>query len=789
MEVIIITVLIVLVLLYRSNNKAQISAIEKLTGKLTQLLNETADIRAELKNLRNGIEPKTSIVVPVKEEIIKPQSAPAEPLKQPPFNTPVKPILPPHVKQVPPPVYQPMRKVNEPSWIEKWWRNNPDLEKFIGENLLNKIGIAILVLGIAFFVKYAIDQNWINEAGRVSIGLACGALLIGVAHYLRTSYRSFSSVLAGGGIAVFYFTIAFAFHQYALIPQALAFVIMVVITGFAVALSVLYNRIELAVIAAIGGFLTPFLVSTGQGNYLVLFTYLLILNSGLLALAYFKRWSLLNSVALFFTELIVGGWLAKTLLENTLGVSYSAALLFVTGLYLLFVGMNMINQVKNKTAFKAFDFLILLLLNASYFAAGILLLNRVENGQYNGLFTLANGLINFALARYFFKREKTDKNLLYLLIGLALTFISLTIPVQLKGHVITLFWSAEFVLLFWLYQRSRIKLFHYASLVVAALTGISLAMDWRAAAQTGNSVLALLYTNGRGLITNIVAATAFALYAILLRREKGELPAPVSKNLLKKTAWTVAIFIAYITAIYGVNLYFKNSLNYEVPNVYHRSATLVFIAGIGVWLAKKDTILYKRLPFVAMLCYFIYHLFSFFQISGLRNGVINNGYAQIHLVVHWITVPGTLLLLYWSVKKLQLAPFFNVNSKWLTWVTSGLLVFFFSQEAQHIYIAVNYKTEGIPSLKVQYSKAVLTIVWALCSFGFMWLGMRLKNKTLRIISLSLFCMALLKLFFFDLAQLREGGKIVAFILLGILLLTISFMYQKLKKIIIDDGAH
>ena len=156
--------------------------------------------------------------------------------------------------------------VEKESWGQRWIKNNPDIEKFIGENLFNKIGIAILVFGIGFFVKYAIDQNWINEYGRVAIGLSCGVILVGLAHYLRNSYRSFSSVLAGGGIAVFYFTIAFAMHQYHIIGQTAAFIIMIIITGFAVVLALLYDKLELAVIAAIGGFLTPFLVSNGSNN-------------------------------------------------------------------------------------------------------------------------------------------------------------------------------------------------------------------------------------------------------------------------------------------------------------------------------------------------------------------------------------------------------------------------------------------------------------------------------------------------------------------------------------------
>jgi uncharacterized membrane protein len=208
------------------------------------------------------------------------------------------------------PLSEPEKVVTEKSSTS--WHKKTDWEKFIGENLANKIGIAILVLGISFFVKFAIDKNWINESGRVIIGLACGAILISLAHYTRNTYRSFSSVLVGGGLSVFYFTIAFAFHQYQLLSQSAAFIIMVIITAFAVVLSLLYNRMELAILATIGGFITPFLVSTGQNNYVALFTYLGILNAGMLVLSWFKRWKAINIIALFFTTIIYGGWLAAS---------------------------------------------------------------------------------------------------------------------------------------------------------------------------------------------------------------------------------------------------------------------------------------------------------------------------------------------------------------------------------------------------------------------------------------------------------------------------------------------
>ena len=169
---------------------------------------------------------------------------------------------------------------SKPLW-ERFKEKNPDLEKFIGENLINKLGILILVLGISYFVKFAIDKNWINEPARVGIGVLCGSLVMLIASKLRKKYAAFSSVLVAGAIAIFYFTIAIAFHEYKLFNQEVAFAIMVIITIFSCLVSLSYNRIELAVLSLIGGFAVPFMISTGSGNYIVLFTYIIILNIGI----------------------------------------------------------------------------------------------------------------------------------------------------------------------------------------------------------------------------------------------------------------------------------------------------------------------------------------------------------------------------------------------------------------------------------------------------------------------------------------------------------------------------
>ena len=143
-------------------------------------------------------------------------------------------------------------------------RKQVNYEKFIGENLFGKIGILVFVIGVGFFVKYAIDKDWINETLRTVLGFLTGSALLVVAERLQKKYRTFSSLLAGGAFAVFYLTVAIAFHFYHLFPQTVAFIILIATTLFMSILSILYDRRELAIISLVGGFLAPFLVSTGN---------------------------------------------------------------------------------------------------------------------------------------------------------------------------------------------------------------------------------------------------------------------------------------------------------------------------------------------------------------------------------------------------------------------------------------------------------------------------------------------------------------------------------------------
>ena len=213
-----IAFIILVIILNRTSDQQKLT--ESLYDRVKNLSEDIAALTTEVRTLKQPIETKT---IGVKENPVLRTSVPP-PIVVTPKEEKKEEVKPVFASEIYKPEPQPVIEIKrEEIFIGKKEPSKPftpyakpetDLEKFIGENLLSKIGITVLVLGISFFVKYAIDQDWINETGRVIIGLIAGGILIGIAHRVRNSYRSFSSVLMGGGLTVFYFTIAFAFHQY-----------------------------------------------------------------------------------------------------------------------------------------------------------------------------------------------------------------------------------------------------------------------------------------------------------------------------------------------------------------------------------------------------------------------------------------------------------------------------------------------------------------------------------------------------------------------------------------------
>ena len=208
----------------------------------------------------------------------------------------------------------------------------PSLESRIGSQLFNRVGIVALLVGMAWFLKYAIDQQWLGPGSRVAVGIAVGiALLAWSERFRRQQYPVFSFSLKAVATGVLYLSLWASFALFHLVPYPVAFLGMVLVTALNGWLCWVQRSEVLASFAAVGGFLTPALLARPETSVVTLGSYLLLLNAGLFILLGLRRWPRLLPVAFVGTSsyLVAFGWTAPRLVgEGEAGAALVLVSLF-----------------------------------------------------------------------------------------------------------------------------------------------------------------------------------------------------------------------------------------------------------------------------------------------------------------------------------------------------------------------------------------------------------------------------------------------------------------------------
>jgi uncharacterized membrane protein len=325
--------------------------ISELEGRIDRLVRtqigfqtEIAALREELVQLRKGGEERETVAEP--QAATPPHSYPPE-WMQPPRSQapPIRPL------ETPPPSfgagYSRSTRQSASDPVTEFFSKHTesarnDLEKFIGENLISKIGILVLIIGIGIGVKYSIDNDLISPLTRVILAYLFAFGLVGLAIKLKPKYLNFSAALISGGMATMYFVTYFAYTTYALIGQFPAFGLMAMCTVFTVIAALFYNRQVIAHIGLVGAYAIPFLLSTDSGNYLVLFIYMAMINAGILAISVRKYWRPIFYTASIFTWLIFLGWFAA---RYSSAEYFGLALTFLAVFFSIFLATRLAHSV------------------------------------------------------------------------------------------------------------------------------------------------------------------------------------------------------------------------------------------------------------------------------------------------------------------------------------------------------------------------------------------------------------------------------------------------------------
>ncbi|MCD6019685.1 MAG: hypothetical protein K0S53_2806 [Bacteroidetes bacterium] len=816
MEIFLLFVVILLLVIFHSVKNSKLKTLERKLSHIEKYLQSISfqqsqeTVQAAEKVAEKSQQTVTPSVVappvtnkPVVNDVQPPPVKEVEKVIEPVPVTNIQPVEPIVQAQTAQQMVVKAPVTPKAGWYDTFRKNNPDLEKFIGENILSKVAITVLVIGIAFFVKFAIDKEWINEIARVGIGVLCGGIVLGFAHRLHKQFKAFSSVLVAGGIAIFYFTIGIAFHQYHLFNQTTAFIIMLLITGFSVFISILYDRVELAALSIIGGFATPFMVSTGQGNYVALFVYVLILDAGMLVLAYLRKWNLINILAYCFTMLLYFSWLQTKVIGEE-NAPYKGAFLFASVFYVVFVLMNIINNIKEKRKFGALELSILISNTFLFYGAGMQILSNYHP-ELQGIFSISMALFNLVCSWFLYKKFKADEKLVYLMIGLTLTFITLTAPVQLHGNYITIFWALEAVLLIWLAQKSGIVLYRFASIIITLLMGISLIMDW-VNVYTGYHEFPLIIIVNKAFITAFVASASLLAVVILLRKESDSvkyLGIPFNPKTYRTLLSIGFVVLFYLTGlfelVYQLNerIYYGSSIAIVIGSYHLLYFSLLNIAANKI-NANGALVTMYVLNFINAVIFVLF--FAIIPIVDFKESLFDGYTNHIGFLFHYVSIACFIFIIRQMHLAISRPGSTIVYSKVLNSVLLTLAIIYMSSSELILHVFKVTLPSQFANISDDYSvKSVLygltethiikigfPILWGVLAFLFLFIGMKKFNKPFRVIALILIGITLLKLFTYDIKDASEAGKIIAFIILGVVLLIISFMYQKIKALLLDD---
>ncbi len=347
-------------------------------------------------------------------------------------------------------------------------RDSSEFEVRMGQKWLLIIGILTMVFGVGYFLKYSFEQGWVGPAGRVALAYVWGIVfLVAGDWFRRKDLEKFGLPLIGGGIAVLYFSTFAAFQIYQLFDQTLSFSVMVLITMLACTLAIRYDTKWLAVMGLIGGFLTPVLLTTGQDNQIALMTYMTILNLGLLGIAFYKKWDLLNTLGLAFTYLLYTAWFA----QHYQTAKFWPAILFLNVFYLIYTFVPFTYQVR-KGEGSAGREIALMGINAFIaFAYGYFMIRELYGVPWVSIITIFYAAVSLSMASYLFQKGKQTLDVFVMMLAMAMLFLIITVPVLFSKHWITIFWSAQSIGLLWMavkLERRSLTAGAYALLAFAA---------------------------------------------------------------------------------------------------------------------------------------------------------------------------------------------------------------------------------------------------------------------------------------------------------------------------------
>lgn len=650
-----------------------------------------------------------------------------------------------------------------------------DLEARIGKRWMTWAGAIVLFLSAAFFVKYAFDNNWLGPASRVALGVAFGvAMLLAGERGIRRDMGALGQGLVGAGLAVVFVSLFAGYSLYHLMSNITAFAAMVLVVGAGMALAVLHAAPAMAILAAIGGYLTPVLLSQGVDARDALFGYLAALNLGVLLVATFRNWRALDLLAFVATFALYTGWFDAYYDKPAL----VPALIWLFVFFTQFQIVPFARHWREKSPITLERFALALADATITFAFAVVML-REDHPHALGFVALGFGALYTLLGAWTRRRLPDESRALFGFVALAVAFVTIAVPLHLEIPGTAILWAIEGPILLYLGYRFRYAPLRHGAAAVAAL--------------------AVIYTLGEHTplhhapfvpITNIPFATASGMLAALI------VFARVHRAFESAaTAWDGYLRQAALVAASLAAAYFASGEAGEY---------LTFIAPERVWELSGAWSL--RLPTCAAA--------AALALTAAMTGFLARRAKSRALVACAALVAGVAALLAMSAYE-------HAGSGW-AWFANWRFGTALSAAAAGSFIAArriestrgtfdprpigfgavtlfalailtleNYSFFSMRRIDAQGewgAQMAVTITWGLFAVAALVVGFRIRVRAVRLAALGLLGVAGLKLVLFDMSSVEQIYRILTFVAMGLLMIGASYLYHVVEKRVAADAA-
>ena len=418
-------------------------------------VNKIKELSSRLERKSTPVEQAGEIKIP-----ISPIFTPAAPIEQP--------------KQ--PPIAQPQAVIEKIP--EKTKQESLSLEQRIGTQWVLIAGVITVFIAAGFFLKLAYDNYWIGPWGRISIAVVAGFISLAIGEITRRrGYEIAAKGTTALGFAILYAADFAAYRYYGLIGVMPAFATAIIITAAAMAYAVALNEVVAAFLAMLGGFITPVIISKGENLPMPLFSYVLVLSSGAMLCAYWRKWRAINLLAFLGTFLLYTGWYEQFFRSQLRAAGTPEQMAIALGWLGVFFGVYLIlpllyGLAKQVKACEDDVWLVVINAGWTFYYLWTILYQHYEKS----LALCAAGLsaAHLAVMGLVFVRYRDDKALRQTLLAIAIAFLTTAIPLYWKMNAAILGWTIEGAILVFIGIRYRNILTQIAGAVVLGLAGAKL---------------------------------------------------------------------------------------------------------------------------------------------------------------------------------------------------------------------------------------------------------------------------------------------------------------------------